>query len=183
MHYNLKMAISPLLLLWMLSPLLFLAPGWLYAEDEMPAVKEKTKGIRIVTDQAIVDSKARYTEFKGNVSITIDDDTQINADWMKIIYKSTTGEGKKLSLSETSFKEIIAKGNVKIIFDDKVAITKEALYIPDEDTLTLTGENSKISTDNDYIIGDRITLNRKIGTFKVEGTGKKQVEAMFFPNP
>ena len=183
MRYNLKTIVLSLLFLWMAITLSFLQPKGLFAEEQIPDAKEKAKGIRIVTDQAVVDSKAHYTEFTGNVRITIDNDTQINADWLKINYNPSAGEDNNLNLSTTSFKEIIAKGNVKIIFDDKVAITEEALYIPDEETLTLRGEDSKISTDNDYIIGDKIILNRKDGTFKVESAGEKQVEAVFFPNP
>lgn len=183
LNYNLRIAAVSVIFLFMLSaPSPFISDP-LRAQEPTPAEKENVKGIRITTDQAVVDSQARYTEFKGNVSVTIDGDTQIHADWLKINFKPGTGKEKEPTISEKSFKEIIAKGHVKIIFDDKVAITQEALYIPDEDTLTLTGEGSKISTDKDYIIGDKITLNRKDGTFKVEGSGKKQVEAVFFPKP
>jgi lipopolysaccharide transport protein LptA len=140
----------------------------------------KIKGIRIVTDQALVDSNARFSEFTGNVAVTIDDDTEIHADWIKIRFKPGILNEKKPSFSEKSIQDIVAKGNVKIILDDKVAITEEALYIPDEDTLTLSGGNSRISMADDYITGEKITLNRKDGTFKLESLGKKQVEAVFF---
>lgn len=169
--------------LFILSTLCLFSAAPLTAEDSPPAAESKTKGVRVTTDQAVVDSKARYTEFKGNVSLTIDEEIQIKADWLKISYKPGTNEGNDLKISEKSFKDIIARGNVKIIFDDKVAITEEALYIPETETLTLTGENSKISTGNDHIMGDKITLNRKDRTFKVEGSGKKQVEVVFLPNP
>ena len=183
LRYNLRNALSYVILLITFFAVLLIIPDPSGAQEPPSAKKETVKGIRISTDQAIVDSKAGGTEFKGNVTVTIDGDTQINADWMKINFKSEIGKEKESAFSEKSIKEIIARGHVKIIFDDKVAITQEALYIPDEDTLTLTGESSKISTDKDFIIGDKITLNKKDGTFKVESTGKKQVEAVFFPNP
>ncbi len=140
----------------------------------------KIQSIRIVTDQALVDSKARFTEFTGNVTVTIEDDTEIHADWIKIRFKPGIMNEKEPSFSEKSVQDIVARGNVKIILEDKVAITEEALYIPDEDTLTLSGENSRISMENDFITGEKITLNRKDGTFKLEGLGKKQVEAVFY---
>ena len=180
-NYNFNIIRPSMIILCVLSIFLTSIPESMAAEEPTSVEGEKIKGVRIVTDQAVVDSKAGYTEFKGNVRVTIDEDTQINADWLKINLKTDVGTQKGLAISEKSFKQIIAKGNVKIIFDDKVAITEEALYIPGEEKLVLTGTNSKISTDKDYIIGDKITLNRKDGTFKVESLGKKQVEAVFFP--
>lgn len=148
-------------------------------EDGPGEKKSRFKGIRVVTDQAIMDSQARHTEFKGNVKLDIDD-TEIQADWLKVNYRSGLDKDLKLSINKNSIKEIIARGNVRIMFDDKVAVTDEAVYIPETDTLVLTGKNSKISSGNDYITGDKIILNRSDGIFKVESTGKQRVEAVFY---
>jgi lipopolysaccharide export system protein LptA len=153
--------------------------GIAVGEEGPEETKPPFNEIRIVTDQAIMDSKARQTEFKGNVKVDIDD-TTIAADWLKVIYRSGLDTDPEMPMDQNGIKEIIARGNVRILVDGKTAVTEEAVYMPETDRLVLTGENSKISSGADYISGDKIILNRRDGTFKVESTGKRQVEAVFF---
>lgn len=150
-----------------------------WGEDKSLKNEGGFKGIRVVTDKAVLDTKARYTEFLGNAKVTFNG-IEMKSDRIRINYKSVVGKDIKLTISEESITQIIANGNVKISFEDKIATSKEALYLPDKDTLVLTGENSKIISGNDYITGDKIIFNRKDKTFKVESSGKKQVEAVFF---
>jgi len=178
-NYNYGNPALLIILLFVMMSNPFIMPPLALCEDHPLETDDDLKGIQIFTDQAIVDSLAKYTEFTGNVKVMIND-VEIRADWLKINYRAGIEEEMKLSASEKSIKNIIAKGNVKILFDDKVAITQEAVYIPDKNTLLLTGENSKVSSGNNYITGDKITLNRNDGTFKVERVGEKQVEAIFF---
>lgn len=151
----------------------------LSGEDTTNADGGGFNGIRVVTDRAIMDSRSRYTEFSGNVTVDIDD-TTIVADWLKVSYRPGLGKDLKMSMSRNAIQEIRAKGNVRITFDDKVAVTGQAVYTPENDTLVLTGEGSKISSGDDYIAGDKIILNRGDGTFKVESSGNRKVEAVFY---
>ena len=181
---NIKRIRSP----WALYRLFcgFLMPSILFgaisvssAQDQDASTLNAANGIRIVTDQAIVDSKARYTEFSGNVQLTIND-TQIAADWIKVTYNADIKNISNMAIDEKTIETISAKGNVKIRMNDMVANTKEAVYTSSNDMFILTGENTTISSGNDTIVCDKVTLNMKDETFKAESTGKTPVEAIFY---
>ena len=70
--------------------------------------------------------------------------------------------------------------NVKIIFDDKTAISQRAVYTTDSRILVLTGPDSKIISGKDSISGEKITLYRADDRIIVESGKEKQVEAVFF---
>ena len=148
----------------------------------LSAEETAVKGIHIITDQAIVDSKAKYTEFSGNVKLTIND-TQIAADWIKVTFRGDFKKISKISIDEKAIDTINAKGNVRIQMNDMVANTQEAVYSSSEDTFILTGEKTTISSGSDTIVSDRVTINMTDQTFKAESTGKTPVEAIFYNRP
>ena len=170
------------MILFLIATGIFIIHLHVIAEEIATQSQKDINSIRIETDEAIVDSNARYTEFKGNVKATIDG-TQILADWLKVNYASDVSIKKNTPFKKSTINEVIARGNVRIIFDDKLAITKEAIYRPINNTIVLSGENSKVTSGNNYITGDKITLNTNDATFKVESMGKKQVEALFISKP
>ncbi|MFO7964539.1 MAG: LptA/OstA family protein [Desulfobacterales bacterium] len=148
-----------------------------FGEDHQDK-KHPFQAIRVVTDEAVMDSRAGHTDFIGNVNVDIDD-TTITADRMRINFKAGRNNESGLSMDRDSIHEIVAKGNVVIRFDDKVAKAGSAVYTPDTDTLMLTGESTKISSGDDYITGKKIILDRANGTYRVESAGSGQVEAVF----
>ena len=158
---------------------IFMTAAFVSVAQETSPPKEPLKGIRIVTDQAIVDSKARYTEFSGNVQLTLND-TQIAADWIKITYNADIKKISNMAIDEKAIETISAKGNVKIQMNDIVANTQEAVYTSSDDVFILTGENTTVSSGSDTIVCDKVTLNMKDQTFKAESTGKTPVEAIFY---
>jgi lipopolysaccharide export system protein LptA len=140
--------------------------------------KEGFKKIRISTDQAVMDAKGKRTEFKGHVKVIVDD-TKMEADWMSITHQSGLSPDSASTFSENAIERITAKGNVRIMFEDKTAVTDNAVYTPNDKTLILTGPNSKISSGKDFITGNKIILDRINQTFTVESDPGKQVEAVF----
>lgn len=145
---------------------------------------EEPKKIHISADRLISDNNAMYADFTGNVR-AVQGDTVITADNLKIFYDKDPAGGKKVAAAKESIKKMVAKGNVKIEFGNKVAVSEHAVYLKDANVLILTGANSKITSYNqdtgytDYISGNKITLHRADERITVESGGKKRVEAVF----
>ena len=154
-----------------------------YANDTSRNPKKKSPGkneaIHITADKLISDNNAGYAEFIGNVKAT-QEETVITADRLKIYYKKNVVNKGPLSMSEESIHKIVAKGNVKIKFDNKVATAQQAIYNTETMVLVLSGDNSKVTSKNDSISGEKITFYRIDGRINVESGSKKQVEAVFY---
>ena len=52
----------------------------------------------------------------------------------------------KPAQGEDAIEKIVAKGNVKIRYENKVAVTEEAVYITKTKVLMLSGDNSKFTS-------------------------------------
>ncbi|MEJ2656250.1 MAG: LptA/OstA family protein [Desulfobacterales bacterium] len=154
-----------------------------YADDtpRNPGTKsaEPNNIIHITSDKMISDNKAGYAEFIGNVTAT-QKDTVITTDRLKVFFKRNLAKKGALSVDEESIHEIIAKGNVKIKFDNRVAVSQQAVYNTETMVLVLTGEDSRIISGKDSISGEKITFYRKNGRVNVESGSKKRVEAVFY---
>lgn len=154
-----------------------------YATDISSNPKKKSNGrngaIHITSDKLISDNNAGYAEFIGNVKAT-QGDTVITSDRLKIFYKKNIAKQGPLSIGEESVHKIIAIGNVEIKFDNRVATAHQAVYNTETMVLVLSGNNSKIISENDSISGEKITLYRTDGRINVESGNKKRVEAVFY---
>jgi lipopolysaccharide export system protein LptA len=135
--------------------------------------------IRITSERLITDSKENSAEFSGHVQAT-QGNTVITANRLKIYYQSN-GAGNPSVAGAESLRKIIATGDVEIKFDNRVAVTQEAVYITDEKRLVLTGPNSKITSGKDFISGSKITFFRSDGRVQVESEEGHRVEAVIFP--
>ena len=171
-----------------LLALFFLIPLSLEARESGKAANIPKK-IHIVTDQAVVDSRGGSTEFVGNVQLSMDD-TKISADWVKITFQNSGGNmNSAAGIDAKSFDTITARGNVRIQMSGEaagsdliVAITREALYSSAQNTIVLTGE-SRITSGEDMISSEKITINMADQSFKAESMGKGPVEATFYTKP
>lgn len=154
-----------------------------YANDTSRIPKKKSSGgngaIHITSDKLIADNKTGYAEFIGNVKAT-QEDTVITSDRLKIFYKKNIANKGLLSASEESIHKIVAKGNVEIKFDNRVATAQEAVYNTETMVLVLSGSNSKIISEKESISGEKITFYRTDGRINVESGSKKRVEAVFY---
>lgn len=147
--------------------------------------KPDTKGrknnekIYITADKLIADNKTGYAEFIGNVRAN-QDETVITADRLKIFFKKHLSDKNNPIIGQESIHQIVAKGNVKIKFDNRVAESQQAVYNTETSVLVLSGADSKIITGNDTISGEKITFYRTDGRIAVEGGSKERVEAVFY---
>jgi len=141
--------------------------------------RTKNKKIHITADKLISDNKANHAEFIGNVRAT-QEETVITADRLKIFFKRNPGNKDTPSVTRESIKKIVANGNVKINFDNRVAVTPQAVYNIETEVLILSGNNTRIISGNDSISGEKITLYRTTGRINVESGSEKRVEAVFY---
>ena len=152
---------------------------FLFAGDKRPDSPKdaEEKKIHITADRMIAESNSSNAEFIGNVRVT-QEKTIITADRIKVFYNKDSGTKDK-SKPGDSIREIIATGNVKIWFDDKIAESSQAVYTAETRILVLTGSISKIISGNNSVSGSKITFFRNDGRINVEGSGKNRVEAFF----
>jgi lipopolysaccharide export system protein LptA len=165
------------------SLILFAVIHFAHAQDMQQNQKkidaEKNDLIHVTSDKLISYNKAGYAEFIGNVTAT-QKNTVITADRLKVIFKKNIAGKGPLSVNEESIHELIAKGNVKIKFDNRVAVTQQAVYNTGTKVLVLTGEGSRITSGKDSISGEKITFYRADGRVNVESGNKERVEAVFY---
>ena len=149
------------------------------SDDSIPKnTKKEEKKIRITADRLVGSYEKNYAEFTGSVE-AVYDNFIIKSDSLKIYYKREQGK-KKSKADGESIEKIIASGNVKIWADGKEATTQQAVYITETMVLVLTGKNSTLSSDKNYVSGSKITIDRSKNTVKVESSHEKRVKALFY---
>ena len=158
--------------------------SFVYAEDKPNFTdthkNKKNEKIHITADKLISDHEAKYAEFIGNVKAT-QRDTVITADKLKIFFKRGMDNKKNPLAGDESIKKIVANGNVQIKFDNRVAVTQQAVYITETRVLVLSGADSKIISGNNSISGEKITVYRTDGRIQVESGKGERVEAVLYP--
>ena len=166
--------------LFVLTATLIIITGFMassaFAEGEN---LKKNKKVYITSDNMIAESEAKYAEFTGNVR-AVQEDTVITADRLKIFYKKVEDNNENLTSDEGSIEKIVSSGNVKINFDDKVAVAQHAVYTSETGVLVLTGPNSKVTSGTNFVSGEKITIYRTEDRMTVESGNKKRVEAVFY---
>lgn len=141
-----------------------------------PDSKEPSKPIRITADKLVTDTQAQTAQFIGNVH-AVQGDTQIKADRLIVHYQSDADA--KASKDSGAIKRITAHGHVTITFDNRLAVSEQAVYITTERKLILKGPGSKVMSGQDEIVGSKITYSRDSGRITIEGDDQNQVEALF----
>ena len=169
---------SPLVVFTMLLLVLLCLPA---AAADTSAAKQPgspDQKIRITADRLVVDTKTDSAEFTGNVRAA-QGSTVITSDRLKVLYDQSS---EKASARETgaSIKAIISTGNVIIHFDDKVATTDKAVYSSQTGIFTLTGKGTRVTSGDNSIIGEKITVDRKKDRMTVESGESSRVNAVIF---
>ena len=137
-------------------------PG--YAEEGDGPKKQDP--IRITADKLVTDNAKRSAQFSGNVK-AVQGNTVITADRLSIFY--TSAGGSSPAAPGSNIERLKAEGNVRIEFDNKVAVSNQAVYIIAERKLVLSGPGSKVVSGQDEISGSKITFFRDDGRVKMEG--------------
>jgi lipopolysaccharide export system protein LptA len=151
----------------------------LWAEDtENQDHTNMDEPIHIISDQLMIDNATGEAEFIGNVLAT-QKETVIKADRLKIFYDKKTIPDANTAAGEKSINKIIASGNVSIHFDNRLAEAQEAVYTAETKIIVLSGENSRITDENNMISGEKIIIHRDDGRIIVEsGKNTGKVEAV-----
>lgn len=144
--------------------------------DKRPQSGQK---IQITADELISSGQDNYAEFIGNVEV-IQGTFLIKSDRLRIYYKSFKVDSKTPSMGEESIEKIIAYGNVRIWSDDRRAEADQAEYSLADMVLVLSGDNSTVTSGKNSVTGSKITLCRRDGRIKVEGSSGKRVKAIFY---
>jgi len=138
-------------------------------DDKVPA-----DPIEITSDKLVTDNQNRSALFSGNVT-AVQGGTKLTADELTIVYKSkSSGE----STATNDIERLEAKGHVRIEFDNKLAVSNQAVYTIEERKLVLEGPGSKVISDQDEITGTKITFYRNDGRMSLEGDGQNKVKAV-----
>lgn len=147
-------------------------------EEENQKNTETKTPIHITSDHLYINNTTQEAEFKGNVK-AYQENTTIHSDILQIFYKKNNAQSGNLPNDEQSIHKIIATGNVKINFDNRYAEADQAVYTADNRILELTGDNCKVTSENNMISGKKITFHRNDGRIFVEsGKNQKRVEAV-----
>lgn len=183
LHFN--QDCTRLMFVWIINFLLFavLTLPLSYADDKKPDGQtpndEKKSEIHITSDKMVLESNAEYVEFMGNVRAT-QEESVLTGDSLKVFYQGGLDKNKDSFVGEESIKKIVAKGNVKIIFEDKIATAQQATYTTASRILVLSGPDATIISGKDSISGEKITFYRADDRVIVESGKEKRVKAVFF---
>jgi lipopolysaccharide export system protein LptA len=137
--------------------------------------QQPSSPIEITADMMVTDSKAHAAIFSGNVSAT-QAATRLTADKLTIFYKQSTAGSE--SMSSSDIERLEALGHVRILFDNKLAVSNQAVYIIEERKLILEGPESKVVSGQDEITGSKITFYRDDGRMTLESDDRSRVKAV-----
>jgi lipopolysaccharide export system protein LptA len=185
LSYNIKKYSFPVLVLFIGAMFALRFGGIGYAREKGSSPETENDYIRVTSDKMELDMESNIARFMGNV-IAVQGETRIRADRLKIEYKAEKETGKETVSStadidrEEAIRKIIAEGNVQIRFEEMVASTELAEYITETRVLTLTGQNSVITSGKNTITGSRIIFNRTEGRITVQRSESQPVKAQFY---
>jgi lipopolysaccharide export system protein LptA len=137
-------------------------------------------GIQISADRLVFDNKAQSAVFSGNVT-AVQGATSISADRLTVFYDAAEADSGAQPDTQAAIRRIVSEGNVTIRFDDKVAVTRKAIYNRSSGMLELVGEGTRVTSGQNTITGNHITVDRAKDNITVEGGGTRRVEAVIFP--
>lgn len=144
---------------------LWAAAGVLAAEPTPPG--KPTEPIHISADHLVSESRRNYAEFSGNVEV-VQDQTTIRSDRLKLTYKKE-GNVEEPGMNAGAIDTIEAYGNVRIEFDNRVAVGQKAVYTTVDRKLVLTGPGAKVTHGPDVVEGSSITYYRDNGKVEIDG--------------
>jgi len=120
--------------------LAILMAGAVFASDA-PATNKTT----ITSDRLSFDYQRMTAEFEKNV-VVVDANMQLQADKLTVVFDN-----------ESSMKQAIAIGNVRLSQQDKIGTCQKAIFIAKTGEIMLVGD-AQIKRGNDLVKGDKITF-------------------------
>jgi lipopolysaccharide export system protein LptA len=147
------------------------------------AILEENQDIHIKADEVIANLETGETQFVGNVRVT-QGQSVITADHMTVYYRKSEDNPNNPASREAikeSIQKIIARGNVKINYENMIALSEEAVYMADSQLLTLTGKQAKVTSGPHSLTGSKFILSLASNALTVEGSQGQRVRATVFP--
>ena len=174
-----------LVLFWAGSPLAYAAapkkPG---PEKEVP--------LHITATRLEADQTKGLVIFSGSVKAVYGDAT-LYSDQLQVYFKAKPelpkgapkppqekAEQSPLGdMGAEKIDRIVAKGNVRMVQEDRVATGDEAIYYQDRDEVVLTG-NPQLWRAENTLKGERIIFNLATKKVLVESSPQRRVEALLY---
>lgn len=157
---------------------LLVGPHWLAAAE--PAVENDNQPIEITADRLVTDNSAHTAEFSGNVT-AIQSGTKITADRLILHYGGRNQETSAQAMN--NIEKIEAMGHVRMMFDNRVAVSEQAVYTTKDRKLIFTGPSSRIIDGQDEITGGKIIFDRNSNKVTIgKGNQDDQVKAIIRSN-
>ena len=156
-------------------------PGAAPGADPPSAAKffKTDEKIHIKADEVVANLDSGETRFLGNVKIS-QGRTMVTAERMDVYFTKPEGDVRNLDLN-ASLKKIVARGHVRINYENVVALTEKAIYMADSNSLTLSGKDSKVISGANSITGPRFVMSLESGSLTIEGSDQQRVQALIFP--
>lgn len=149
--------------------------------DEEPLfldIQSDANKIHIQSDKLIANSDKNIAEFIGNVRATRGT-TVITCKQLNLYFKEGSMADSGASPDNSSIERIIAKDNVKIRMDDRLAFSDIAEYMLSTGDIILTGTPAKVYSGNTFITGHKITMTSD-NQINVQPAPGEQVEAVLY---
>jgi lipopolysaccharide export system protein LptA len=162
------------------------------AEGAAPKKQGEDVPLRISAAQLEADQKEGIIIFSGQVKAIYGDAT-LYADQLRVYFKPKPETPKGAAkpplekadqsplgdLGAEKLDRIVAKGNVRMVQEDRVATGNEAIYYKDRDEVVLTG-NPQVWRAENTLKGERIIFNLKTNKALVESSPQRRVEALLY---
>lgn len=142
--------------------------------------------IQIVSDRLEAYNEKRMVVFSGNAVATQGART-IRADVLTLYYKESKNKEKEESARRAEegegpgdLERVEAKGRVTISEGDRIVTGDEAIYVQEEQKITVTG-GAVLREGANIIRGDRVFVYLDENRGVVEGAANKRVTATIYP--
>ena len=174
-----------LVIFWAGSPLAYgAAPKKLGPEKEVP--------LHITAARLEADQTKGMVTFSGSVKAVYGDAT-LYSDQLQVYFKPKPEPPKGTpappqekaaqsplgDVGAEKIDRIVARGNVRMVQEDRVATGNEAIYYKDRDEVVLTG-NPQLWRAENTLKGERIIFNLETKKVLVESSPQRRVEALLY---
>jgi len=139
------------------------------AESKKNAEAPKSNPIKISSELMETEDGSRVVVFKGNV-IAVRGHLTLNSDELRIVNFQSSGQMEKM----------VATGNVRLNYGERVAYADKAVYFNKEDKVELYG-NPRVLDGENQITGEVMELFLKEGKSVVRGSKDVRVKVVFYP--
>ncbi|OGR30563.1 MAG: hypothetical protein A2139_00770 [Desulfobacca sp. RBG_16_60_12] len=157
-----------------------------------PQGPEKEVPLHITAARLEADQSKGMVVFSGQVKAIYGDAT-LYSDQLLVYFKPKPAPAKGAApapqkkaepsplgdMGAEKIDRIVAKGNVRMVQEDRVATGDEAIYYKDRDEVVLTG-NPQLWRAENTLKGERIIFNLETKKVLVESSPQRRVEALLY---